>query len=306
MQSRTKKRFGRWGLSSFLAVFVVPALFVTILYLAISLPPASGQTPNADSVLLTRQLEFVLKMNSVFLGFLGVSGSLAAYFFGKSFKDFQDFAKENIREIYNSSETKMKNIHDSSEVEIKNAVESIQKKAETEISDLIDDDIRETVRTEVRNVQRMLQREKVISSTSVDYYLPGGNPTEEPREVALLNAREFKNVEYFTEISDLRPRTSDVVILDLIHFSTLSQEKFTSLSDPKNRDDIAKPIVDELLKKFPKSSVLIVYVNSFPRLGCIDLVPDDRYILAANSPITVVGNAADGAYVAKGDRLLAK
>ncbi|MGC1308410.1 MAG: hypothetical protein WA885_14390 [Phormidesmis sp.] len=305
MQSRAKKRFGRWGLSPLLAVFVVPALFVTILYLAISLPPASGQTPNADSVLLTQQLEFILKMNSVFLGFLGVSGSLAAYFFGKSFKDFQDFAKENIREIYNSSEAKMENIRNSSEVEIKNAVESIRKKAEAEISYLIDNDVRETVRTEVRNVQRMLQREKVISATSVDYYLPGGTPSEEPREVALLNAREFKNVEYFTKISDLRPETSGVVVLDLIHFLTPSQEKFTSISDSKDRDKIAKPIVDELLEKCP-SSVLIVYVNSYPRLGCIDLVPEDRYILAANSPITVVGNAADGAYVAKGDRLLAK
>lgn len=308
MRSHIKKQLGRWELPSIIVVLVITALFVTVLYSAVSLPPALGQTSSADSALLTKQLEFVLKMNSAFLGFLGISGSIAAYFFGKSFKDFQDFAKENIREIYTSSEAKMKSIHDSSEVEMQNAVESIRKKAEREVSYLIDNDVRDTVRAEVRNAKRILDREKVISSTSVDYYLPGGMETltEKPREVELLKAREFKNVEYFTELSDLRPQVSDIIVLDLIHFSTLSQEKFISLKDSKVRDDIAKPIVDELLNLFPKSSVLIVYVNSSPRLGCIDLVPDDRYILAANSPITVVGNTADGAYVAKGARTVAQ
>ena len=185
----------------------------------------------------------------------------------------------------------------------KKAIESIRQKAERDISYLIDGEVRGIVRNEVENVQRILQREKVINSTSIDYYLPGGmsNSTEKPKEVELLRAREFKDVQYFTKIgtSDLIPENSDVLVLDLIHFSTETGEKFKELSK-QDRDRIAKPILDEILKNFPKSSVLIVYVNSQPFLGGID--SDNRYILAANSPITVVGNTADGAYVAKGAR----
>lgn len=298
MRSQTKKQLGRlWTL------FLLGFLIISVLYFSVSLPPALGQAANVDSELLTKQLEFVLKMNTAFLGFLGISGSIAAYFFGKSFKEFQDFSKENVRDISKASEEKIERIHESSEAEIKKAIESIRQKAERDISYLIDGEVRGIVRTEVRNVQRILQREKVINSTSIDYYLPGGMPdsTEKPKEVDLLIAREFKDVQYFTKIGegDLRPENSDVLVLDLMHFSTERGEKFKELSE-QDRNNKAKPILDEILEKFPKSSVLIVYVNSRPFLAGID--SDDRYILAANSPITVVGNTADGAYVAKGAR----
>lgn len=312
MRSQIKKQFGKWCILSLLTTLVAAGL-----HSATCLPPAIGQISDTDgqatdvteqiinpeSELLTKQLEFVLKMNSIFLGFLGVSGGIAAYFFGKSFKEFQDFSKENIREVYKASEEKIERLHESSEAEVKRAIQSVREKAEREVFYLIDSEVREIVRTEVRNVQRVLQREQVISSTSVDYYLPGGmsNPTDIPGEVELLRAREFKNVEYFTELSELREGTSNVVVLDLIHYSTQSNIGFTDLNATE-RDDIAKPIVDDLLGLFPKSSVLIVYVNNYPRLSCVDSdkVPDGRYVLAANSSITVVGNSTDGAYVAKG------
>ena len=264
----------------------------------ISLPPALGQTENVDSELLAQQLEFVLRMNTAFLGFLGITGSIAAYFFGKSFKEFQDLSKDNVRDISQAAKEKIERVHESSEVEIQRAIESIQHKAEREVAYLIDNEMRERVRTEVRNVQRILQREKVISSTSVDYYLPNGNSTEIPREVELLKAREFKDVQYFTQLGDLRPENSDVVVLDLMHFST--QKGMFALASKEDRDSIVAPILESLTDLFPESSVLIVYVNSRPFLGGLD--SDNRYILAANSPITVVGNAADGAYVAKGAR----
>ncbi|MEO1211622.1 MAG: hypothetical protein AAFX78_19130 [Cyanobacteria bacterium J06638_20] len=40
----------------------------------------------------------------------------------------------------------------------------------------------------------------------------------------------------------------------------------------------------------------------FPPLKAVNQTPNDRYVIAANNPITLVGNAADGAYVALGDR----
>ncbi|MBE9063108.1 YtxH domain-containing protein [cf. Phormidesmis sp. LEGE 11477] len=291
-RSRTTKQLGIWA-----ALFILASSIITVLYVSISLPPALGQT-EVNSDLLTRQLEFVLRMNTAFLGFLGITGSIAAYFFGKSFKEFQDLSKDNIQDISKAAKEKLNRVHESSAIEIQKAVEAIQQKAEREVSYLIDNEIRERVRTEVRNVQRILQRERVISSTSIDYYLPGGNPNKAPREIELLKAREFKDVQYFTKLEELRPNASDVVVLDLIHF-LMKENKFAEASK-EVRDSTAAPILESLLQLFPKASVLIVYVNSRPFLGGLD--SDERYILAANSPITVVGNAADGAYVAKGAR----
>ena len=294
MRSQTKKQLGRLGV-----LVCLIALFTGVLYFAIALPPALSQTIDSESDLLSKQLDFVLKMNSVFLGFLGVAGTLAAYFFGKSFKDFQTFSKENIQAISQASKERMQSIQDSSEVEIQRAVEQIKERAEREVFYLVDEELREVVRAEVMSVQRLLQRERVISSTSVDYYLPGGmqNPAETPREVELLRAREFKDVQYFTEISELRPRDSRVVVLDLIHYMTAEKGMFASASK-EDRDRLAAPILKELTDLFPESSVLIVYVNGRPFLAGLD--SENRYILAANSPITVVGNSADGAYVAEG------
>lgn len=298
MRSRTIKQ-----LRQLTFLIAIVALFVVMLHAAISLPPAFGQADTAESELLAKQLEFILKMNSAFLGFLGVSGTLAAYFFGKSFKELQDFAKANIQEVSVASQEKMKAIQDTSKVEIESAVETVKKNAEREIAYLVDNELREVVRNEVRAAQRVLQRERVIASTSVDYYLPNGDPMHPPREVELIRAREFEDVQFFTTLDALRPQQSDVVVLDLMHFSVSEGELFTEASKP-DRDRIAKPIVDSLTALFPKTSVVIVYVNGFPRLDGLD--SDDRYILAANSPITVVGNSADGAYVAKGAQNVAE
>ncbi|NEP19767.1 MAG: hypothetical protein F6J97_23255 [Leptolyngbya sp. SIO4C1] len=126
------------------------------------IPNFLSQTAPADIELLKNQLEFLKQSHSQFIEsiklifiVLGVAGSIIAYFFGKSFKDFQDFAKENIR-----------NIHDFSEASIQDAVERVRKKAETEVAYMVENEAHEIVRTEVRNAERILRRERVISSTS--------------------------------------------------------------------------------------------------------------------------------------------
>ena len=125
-----------------------------------------------------------------------------------------------------------------------------------------------------------------------------------PKEVGLLRAREFGDVSFFTQRNELRTQESDVVVLDLENFKTEAGEAFAGLT-PDVRNEIARPIIDDLLERLPKSSVLIVFV-SYPQIQHINVVAKKRYVLAANGSITLVGNAADGAYVAKGDRHLAK
>ena len=262
-----------------------------------------GQTSSpeivpADVELLKSQLEFLKQSYSEFVEtikiifiILGIAGTLAAYFFGKSFRDLQISARENIERIHNFSETASKD-----------AVEQVRRKAETEVAYMVEHEARDIVRAEVRNIARIVKKEQVIGATQVDYYLQGGD--QPPKEVGLLRAREFGDVSFFTQRNELRTQESDVVVLDLENFKTEAGEAFAGLT-PDVRNEIARPIIDDLLERLPKSSVLIVFV-SYPQIQHINVVAKKRYVLAANGSITLVGNAADGAYVAKGDRHLAK
>ncbi|MEM7770031.1 MAG: hypothetical protein AAGA75_03270 [Cyanobacteria bacterium P01_E01_bin.6] len=54
-----------------------------------------------------------------------------------------------------------------------------------------------------------------------------------------------------------------------------------------------------MLDQISKSAVLVVYIRG--RVQHLNSI-GDRYVLPANNPVTLVGNAADGAYVALGDR----
>ncbi len=255
---------------------------------------ATPDVTPADIELLKSQLvflkesygDFVETVKIIFI-VLGVAGAIAAYFFGKSFHDLQVSARENI-----------KRIHDFSEAASKEAVEQIRRKAEIEVAYMVENEARDIIRAEVRNIARIVKKEQVIGTTQVDYFLPGGN--REPKEVGLLRAREFGDVGFFTQINEVRARESNVVVLDLENFVIEAREAFATAA-PDVREAIAQPIIDDLLQRLPHSSVLIVFV-SYPPIKHINLVSKDRYVLAANGSITLVGNVADGAYVAKGDR----
>lgn len=173
------------------------------------------------------------------------------------------------------------------------AREMIDRQVERQISVLVD--------ARVEEITRTFRREQVIGSTYVGYYLPEGQ--QAPAEVQLLKARQFKNVRFLPSLEAVRRSPSDVMVLDLINYSTPEGQRFSSL--PKdNREAIAAPLINELLGLLPKSTVIIVYV-SFPPLQAVNNLSSDHYVIPANNPVTLVGNAADGAYVALGDRTLA-
>ncbi len=71
------------------------AASVVIITLVVNMSPSSGQARQIESEVLAKRLEFILKMNSAFLGFLGIIGALLTWFFKKSLED----AKKVVQEI---------------------------------------------------------------------------------------------------------------------------------------------------------------------------------------------------------------
>lgn len=295
--------------------------------------PSPVASPAADVELLRNQLEFLKQSYSQFVEtmkiifiVLGLAGTVAAYFFGKSFKDFQEFAQKDIkafrelsqREVQSATQNfqnfqeiarrDIKDFQEFSRGEVQTAIQRVRQEAEAQIPRLVETEVGALIRAEVANVERTLRREQVISSTVVDYYFPNG--ISEPKEAELLRARKFKNIHFcpdiqaLSSIQALRRSPSDVVILDLINYVTATGQAFPSLQE-QDRESEAKQLIDTLLNFLPNSTVLIVYVNVPPPLKYLNSIPKNRYVLPANNPITLVGNAADGAYVAVGDRQLA-
>jgi len=170
------------------------------------------------------------------------------------------------------------------------AQEMINRRVEAQISSLVDNRVEE--------VSRTIRREQVVGSTYVDYCLPGSD--RKPPEFGLLNARQFKDLRFLNALDDVQNEPGNVVVLDLINYTTPSGQLFSSFTGD-DREAVAQPLIGRLLQLLPPSTVLVVYVN-FPPLNAVNHAPRNRYVIAANNPITLVGNTADGAYVALGDR----
>lgn len=146
----------------------------TTLCLAVTLTPAASQPPSVEAEVFTRQLDFILKTNSAFLGFLGIIGALLTWFFKNNLEDAKQVAAKMVREE-------------------------------------LDAHIRDLVKTEFRYWELSAQTERVVGQTLVDYYLPNG--TTEPQEYALLKHRGFRQVLFCNRLEDIRRSAGDVVIL---------------------------------------------------------------------------------------------
>jgi hypothetical protein len=159
------------------------------------------------------------------------------------------------------------------------ASQIIQQKVEGHVASL--------VQVEVENLKRSLDRERIISEVFVDYYLPKNVDT--PSEVKLLKTRGFKDVRTHKSLQSLKSVRSDVVVLDL--------ENAIPKSDDLEQQ--AKVLIDDLLNISSPSSVIIIYIRG--HIKYINALTE-RYVIAANNPVTLVGHVADGAYVVMGDR----
>ena len=248
----------------------LPFLDPTHLFHLAQTPIAPPKTPEVE--LLRKQLDFIAQTNKdlnesfktfvdtmkfvlVIFGFLG--GAIA-FIFGKNLDDAKKVARDAIRQ------------------EVEGHVTAL-------------------VQTEVNNLKRTLQRERIISDTVVHYYLP--NAIQPPNEFKLLTVRGFRDVRFLRDRPQLHSEAANIVILDLENWVTPNQQKFSSLVNP-DRDTQAQPQIDALLNVLPPSTVLVVYVRS--TVTYLYSVSSSCYITPANNPVTLIGMVADAAYVVAG------
>ncbi|NJL42195.1 MAG: hypothetical protein HC840_22050 [Leptolyngbyaceae cyanobacterium RM2_2_4] len=248
----------------------------------------------ADIELLQSQLEFLKQSYSQFIDtvkiiftILGVAGVIVAYFFGKSFKDFQDAARKDVRDFQEIARR-----------DVQESLQQVRQEAEAQIPRLVEAEVARLVEAEVSNFERTLRREQVIASTLVDYYLP--DDISQPNELKLLQARNFRKVRFRSEIQAIVRSPGDVVILDLKNWVMSTGQKFSDLPEAEQQAP-GKQLIQDLLDVLPESVVIVVYTRG--RLFYLNEI-GDRYVIAANNPVTLVGNVADGAYVVAGDRTI--
>ncbi|MGB3613014.1 MAG: hypothetical protein WBA10_04410, partial [Elainellaceae cyanobacterium] len=256
-----------------------------------SLPIA--QFTQEDIDLLTSQLE-VLKESNAQLGktfgyfisavtvistILAIAAGVAAYFFGKNAQEFRQMAQQTV-------EAAVKRL----EQEAQQRIEQEVAQATRIIRQDLDRQLTALVKTEVENVERTLQKERIISETLVTYYCP--NLTQPPKEYALLeDTQRFQDVTFCRSLLEVRQSPGHIVVLDLINWE--------SAQNLEERDRLAEEQISGLLglDSWTASTVLVVYVTG--RLNCLNQL-GDRYVLPANNPVTLVGHVTNGAYVAYG------
>jgi hypothetical protein len=176
------------------------------------------------------------------------------------------------------------------------ASQLINREVESKVTDL--------VQSEIENVKRSLQREKVIGSTVVDYYLPINEPTE-PEDCKLLRTRGFDKVKYWNQQQKPRRPVGDVFVLDLINSQLLEGQDFAGLSkeDAENkREEKVKEQIDIALNWLDKHTVLVIYIDGFSKEVKNLAKRVDYYYVAASSSVTLIGAVADSAYIAYRER----
>ncbi|PZO13341.1 MAG: hypothetical protein DCF25_16250 [Leptolyngbya foveolarum] len=249
------------ALSLGLLIVAIAAVIIA----AVSLTPVAGDVPSTEAAVLQKQLEFILKTNSAFLGFLGIIGALLTWFFKNNLQDAKVVAAQMVREE-------------------------------------MDSHIKARVEEEFRYWEMSAKTERVIGQTLVDYYLPGGGAV--PEELHLVKQRGFRQVSFCDRAEQIRRSEADVVIVDLQNAKgadgsaqvVTDKGKLTAESE-----QWAQRQIDTVRAVTGNGKVLVVYVRgTVAHLNSAEL--QQEYVLAANNQVTLVGHAGNGAYVALGAR----
>ena len=262
------------------ALVLAIAASVAVITMAVRISPTSGQAGQIESEVLATQIEFILKMNSAFLGFLGIIGALLTWFFKNSLDD----AKKVTREIVRSE-----------------LIEHIQP----------------LIQEESNYLGRLLKTEQVIGDISVYYYLASKNP-EKSLECDLLNARGF-NVKFFNQSNKPKRQLGDVLVVDVSNTNenivylkaedkSQEQEAAFEALEKLVEASLNDLIADKTGKNMP---VIVVYVRpGKKRLTLIDNLKTEftevKYYTSANTPVALMGWVVDSAYVAYGDHIVTR
>lgn len=227
-------------------------------------PPSPTPSPSPDVELLKQQLEFLKGANSqltesfnsfvsalnvsfvVLAIVLGILGAFGAFFYGKTLTEI----KQTVG------------------IEVKQQVERI---------------VSEIIKERVDYLQKIVEREEVLSRVTIDYLLPINQGVLPPTEYQLIKTRGFNDVNfrYKTDRFDYR---NHVLILDLVNHQ-FSEDELIS-------------IVRKVVENSASESVLVIYINY--RVSALDefLKNQKVYVVLANSPISLMGTVVNSAYMA--------
>lgn len=258
---------------------LIIAVVVVALYRLIELSPTSSQLGQTESEVLATQLEFILKMNSAFLGFLGIIGALLTWFFKNSLEDAKKVAQEIARQ-----------------------------ELATHLQPL--------VKEEIQDLDRSLLVERVVRETSICYYAVSDN-NEILSEHELLERRGFINIHIWNETRREKTPFEKVLIIDFVHSEALqipdlfdeNRDKREEANNKKReeaikkREYIFKEKIGGILQSRPGNPICVIYIRpGSGRIAAIDTLTNDfpklEYYTSANTPVALMGAVVDAAYVA--------
>jgi hypothetical protein len=259
--------------------------------------PTPSPTPRSNDLeLLRSQIEFLKTSNAQLsdgftkfleamkfaLTFLSVLGGIAVVIVGFLVGQNALEARKNIREA-------RENFREETRI----TTQRIQQEFEYQLST----QVREMVAREVNNVRRVFDRERIIGSAVVDYYLPSIDA--EPIEEKLLQERGFQEVRFWNKDS-LRSlpnqRFADVVILDLMNAPVFSPQ-----ATEQQKEAIVETYINQVKPLLASHSVVVFYVKG--RFKAIDY-SGLKYYVPANGAVALIGAVSDSAYVAHGQKQL--
>jgi hypothetical protein len=172
----------------------------------------------------------------------------------------------------------------------------LNRKVETALAGRLEE-FSEKMNVRLAELKRTVQKEEVIGSTLVDYWLLGTNPL--PEEFSLLVGRGFRSVRQRRDERAIAEVCGDVVVLDLENWVDAAGQRFASLAEDV-REREAQRQVDLVMGMLPRGAVLVVYTRLTVKY--LFGVPRTRLMSPSNNPVTLVGMVADAAYIAAGMR----
>jgi len=156
-----------------------------------------------------------------------------------------------------------------------------------EVKARIANQVHDLVETEIQTVRRSLDRERVISDTTIDYLCLA----RQPQEIDFLRSRGFRFVQFQGDEPSLRTARGGIIVIDIYNWLQTNGTSFENLSDADR--ELGQGLLDRVIKIIPATTVAIIYVK-----GRVNL-PAQQNVVPANTWITLLGSAADAAHLVK-------
>lgn len=258
--------------------------------------PSPTPTPNPTSnssievELLLKQLEFLKDANTqlaksfdsfvhslniyfaIIVAILGILAGFAGYIFGKSLKESKDIAEDIARREVNRVVS----------VTITQEVNRILPALKEDIKQEVNRGISETVNRRIEDIERAIDREGIIGSTSINYLLRGNSA--EPKEFNFLKGRGFQDVRFCQEIQQISARYN-VLVLDFVN------QEFTT----EQKEEMIAQI------NFLPQSALVIYHPFQPPipLTIFEILNQKQvHYTPANNSVALIGRVVDAAQMA--------